>query len=399
MINLTSLAQRAFHDLNAASTLLLVVAAVLLWFKPGRGRAQGALALVIFVWSIPYLLATVAGFMGFSIAPIGGVLSVPYLVGGTFYMILLLLLPLDLIKPGWVRLGRVLCFMSPFFVISATYYLVTHMLGETVSPVWNYHELWHLRSSFAVWFRLPLLLMYIGYVCVACRLILRALPHYIEKCGEELGEGAERGLHWLRFYGIWLALLMVTYCFVIFVGGVWPMFIHTLNLVLFFIYVFFKSWNHVSPYIEIDTSNDPEPFQAKTSVEAGSGVDGSAHFEADDLQFEDKIPDYRSQVEEWFKRCRPYLNADFKLIDVMSVLPLNRTYLSRVFNEGFGANFSAVVRSYRLRHAEKLLTDQPQLSIVEVARQSGFSSSSVFHRAFVGSRGITPVQFRKNMLR
>lgn len=112
--------------------------------------------------------------------------------------------------------------------------------------------------------------------------------------------------------------------------------------------------------------------------------------------FADKISGYTCQVREWLERECPYLNPDFKLIDVLAAVPLNRTYLSRVFNEGFGSSFSTVVRGYRLAHARKLLVDQPMLSVVEVARRSGFSSGSVFHRVFLAAVGLTPMQYRRS---
>ena len=53
---------------------------------------------------------------------------------------------------------------------------------------------------------------------------------------------------------------------------------------------------------------------------------------------------------------KPYLRGDFKFMDVSEILPLNRTYLSRVFNDGFGDSFSGVVRDYRIRETEEMLS-------------------------------------------
>lgn len=93
---------------------------------------------------------------------------------------------------------------------------------------------------------------------------------------------------------------------------------------------------------------------------------------------------------------KPYLNPNFKLIDVSEILPLNRTYLSRVFNEGFGNSFNDVVRNYRLREAEWLLVNRKDIPVGQVGELCGFSSPSVFHRAFVQSHdGLTPNRYRK----
>ncbi len=47
----------------------------------------------------------------------------------------------------------------------------------------------------------------------------------------------------------------------------------------------------------------------------------------------------------------------------------------------------------RIEHAEKLLVD-PELSITEVALQSGFSSLSAFIRMFKLIKDCTPTEFR-----
>lgn len=83
-------------------------------------------------------------------------------------------------------------------------------------------------------------------------------------------------------------------------------------------------------------------------------------------------------------------------MDVTEILPLNRTYLSRVFNEGFGSSFSDVVRSYRIKEAEWMLLNRKDISVGQVGELCGFPSPSVFNRTFVLSHdGITPNRYRK----
>lgn len=93
---------------------------------------------------------------------------------------------------------------------------------------------------------------------------------------------------------------------------------------------------------------------------------------------------------------KPYLNPGFKLMDVSDLLPLNRTYLSRVFNEGFGNSFSDVVREYRIREAEWMLANRKDIPVGQVGELCGFSSASAFHRTFTQSHdGLTPNRYRK----
>lgn len=109
-----------------------------------------------------------------------------------------------------------------------------------------------------------------------------------------------------------------------------------------------------------------------------------------------KLPEYKTKVQQWMEETKPYLRKDFKLMDVAGVLPLNRTYLSQIFNEGWGESFSDVVRSYRIHYAEELLRNHPGLTVNQVALKSGFTSPSALHRTFAQYHdGITPKQYRE----
>ena len=124
---------------------------------------------------------------------------------------------------------------------------------------------------------------------------------------------------------------------------------------------------------------------------------GTAVF--NDPRVVDKWNLYKQEIERWFETERPYLNEDFRLNDVVDRFPLNRSYISRVFNEGYGKSFSIVVRDYRLRESERLLREEPGLTVAQVAERCGFASSSSFIRAFsVAHDGLTPKQYRDQMI-
>ena len=120
------------------------------------------------------------------------------------------------------------------------------------------------------------------------------------------------------------------------------------------------------------------------------------YFSGNESAFLKKLPAYHDEIARWMIKKKPYLNPNFKLMDVSDILPLNRTYLSRVFNEGFGDSFSDVVRDYRIHEAEQMLANRKDIPVGQVGELCGFSSPSVFHRAFVQSHdGLTPNRYRK----
>lgn len=69
---------------------------------------------------------------------------------------------------------------------------------------------------------------------------------------------------------------------------------------------------------------------------------------------------------------------------------------SRFFSRATGQSFSDFVCRVRLREAERRLTGTND-SVTDIALDVGFSSSSYFISCFKDKRGLTPLQYRKQM--
>jgi YesN/AraC family two-component response regulator len=68
-------------------------------------------------------------------------------------------------------------------------------------------------------------------------------------------------------------------------------------------------------------------------------------------------------------------------------------YISRVFSQRFHLHFTTLVNQYRCEYATNLLTNK-ELSITEIALQSGFQSIRSFNRIFRLITGKSPSKFR-----
>ena len=104
----------------------------------------------------------------------------------------------------------------------------------------------------------------------------------------------------------------------------------------------------------------------------------------------------RLQLEQWMQTEKPFRNPDFRLQDLRHVLPTNRTYMSQFIKDQYGCSFYAFVNTYRLEEAKRLLTEDHEMKISDVAAQCGFSSSTVFSRAFSRNTGMTPREWLAN---
>lgn len=101
----------------------------------------------------------------------------------------------------------------------------------------------------------------------------------------------------------------------------------------------------------------------------------------------------RILFEQWMEKDKPYLNPDFQLNDLRSVLPINRTYLSKFIKDVYGTSFYHLVSRYRLDEATRIMQENPTMKIQEIARRSGFTSPTAFSRTFLKENGKSPRSF------
>jgi AraC-like DNA-binding protein len=84
----------------------------------------------------------------------------------------------------------------------------------------------------------------------------------------------------------------------------------------------------------------------------------------------------------------------FSLKTLSSQLGYDYCYLSRAFNDMFSMSFTDYINTFRIDHALSLLTST-ELSITDIAYESGFQSIRSFNNVFKNRMGISPVDYRK----
>lgn len=90
-----------------------------------------------------------------------------------------------------------------------------------------------------------------------------------------------------------------------------------------------------------------------------------------------------------------FTRSSLKLRDLCDYLGENAHYVSQVINQCLETTFYALVNQYRIESAKQLLTDKPELSILDVALEVGFNSKSPFNTAFKKMTGMTPREYRQ----
>lgn len=89
-----------------------------------------------------------------------------------------------------------------------------------------------------------------------------------------------------------------------------------------------------------------------------------------------------------------FRDEELSLQRMSELLGVTSHQLSNVINRELKMNFRSYLNSYRVAEARKLLVDNPEMSVLEIAFATGFNSKSSFNESFLRLCGVSPREFR-----
>lgn len=111
---------------------------------------------------------------------------------------------------------------------------------------------------------------------------------------------------------------------------------------------------------------------------------------------ENVFEDYEEKLLHLFEEEKVYLDNDISLETLADKMRLSKHHLTQLFNVYIGENFNQFVNKYRIGYSCNLLqTTHSQLTIEEIAFESGFNSKVSFNRHFKNIMGCTPTDYIK----
>ena len=305
-------------------------------------RKTWAFVLVLYAIAAILLLAHVTSF---GEAHQGGLVCMRgwEMVVANFLLWTLLLYPTETLRPGWMNMRRALLHGTPVFIV----YVLDLLTGID------------LRVLLAL------------YPVVLLGFLINHIRKYRDYCEENYSSMEHIDIQWIIRYIIMYLIDGALFFTICFVPSTAVVFTQQWLLLVMIAYSTEQILFRTDPWDNMQESESPE--EAESNAE------------------------YRAQLEEWMAREKPYLNPEFRLLDLRQVLPLNRTYLSQLINAEYGCNFYQYVTNYRIEEAKRLMRENPDMKLQDVAEQSGFSSPTVFARVFSRETGVTPSEWNTNL--
>lgn len=318
-----------------------------------------------------------------------GLFAPPILIYGNVYAYLCLLYPVWLFHVGKVNRWCYLVEFLPVLIPCTLYYVVVSGCDLSVTNLRSWPELLSHIGQFDVWFRFVIFV----YPIWGLIRIMRCRAKYLQWHQAKSSDRGAADSPWVQFYLFGYCLLLCSYLLVVLGNNPQSLLMHGVCFILFF---GFGLYGLLKQQFPAPVYGDVTVCGSQFCSDVRNDNANQTELGVDRYGFVDKIPEYKVILEQWMQDEKPYTNKDFKLLDVMQVLPLNRSYLSRMFNEVYGETFFSFVMRYRIEESVRLLTTRPDLTIASIAQACGFSSPSVFGRAFLQSKKMTPKQYRSN---
>ena len=330
---------------HTAFFVVSVVGAILVFRHSYDIPARIAFARSLVWWAIlEFVFFTLE--KGFGISTIvSGVQTITSLdmVVRNVFAILLLAYPMEVLYPKWLKWWRGLLLLLPAFLI------------------------WALD----IWSEVDLRALLIVYPLIIAGILFAHIRVYQERCEDYYSSLENSAMKWIDIYLMSLIVIGLSYFYLCFSSHPTRLFTQQWLILAILIYNILQIVCRKAPWRE---TNDVE-------------------VEVEPKEQDQHFLESKARLEAWMEKEKPYLNKDFCLVDLMEVLPMNRTYLSKFINMEYGCSFYQFVTDYRIREAKRLMEENPTMQLQEVADRSGFSSPTVFGRIFRRETGMTPTDW------
>jgi AraC-like DNA-binding protein len=89
-----------------------------------------------------------------------------------------------------------------------------------------------------------------------------------------------------------------------------------------------------------------------------------------------------------------YVNPDINIESSAASLATTRTQINKILKSELGLTYTAYINKLRLTEAARLLTEEPNLSVKQVALGVGYANVTYFNLLFKKEYGCTPKSFR-----
>lgn len=384
--------ERFIPLLTSVSAAICLVGSVFLFLRSPGNRSRRILGAIMFVWALGFLGQLMSMLADNRVFIERDKFSPFTLIFGNCSILIVMYYLIELLRPGWINFRRGILMALPFAAVVGIYYGVLSLLDEPVIRLTSISELPAVAGKFNIWFRFVIFFFVLAYLALMIGISFHFMGKYKRWTDSNFASTARMDVTWLYYLAAGQIITTISFVVgILILARPVNFVIHQLVFEIFFSFLLYKALFHENPYPEGFFRHTLDDGVAEAEVEPSYP---QAFIQQSEDTFEKKLPEYVASLREWLDEEKPYLDKDFKLTDVARRIPLNRTYLSRIFNEGYKQSFYLAVQQFRIEEAKRIIEQNPRLVSKELYPLCGFASEAMFHRTFTRLTGMTPKQYR-----
>lgn len=116
---------------------------------------------------------------------------------------------------------------------------------------------------------------------------------------------------------------------------------------------------------------------------------------------EEQSLEYLKEIEKFMENEKPYLEDSLTIKDLADQINIPSHHLSIAINRHRRQNFYSFINEYRVKEFQSQLknAEEDKVSLLSLAYSSGFNSKSTFNQIFKKMVGLTPSEYRSNLIR
>ena len=116
-------------------------------------------------------------------------------------------------------------------------------------------------------------------------------------------------------------------------------------------------------------------------------------------KLDSEFDDYKnkSRIEEALAYIKDNYSQDLNMAVVSNHVSMNYSFFSYAFKQYTGKNFVNYLKELRMNEAKRLLAET-DMRVIEISQQIGYENEKHFMKTFKKECGVSPTEYRKNML-
>lgn len=260
--------------------------------------------------------------------------------------------------------------------------------------------LWFLLPSRVSLTALPIVLaiVFMAYAVRVSRKVFLTFRRTIRRLDDYYSDDGAAYIRWMSVFTYWAVFFGAGQGVFTFVPDRY-VYVWIISAIPFYIYLYESYSNYLLLYEKaadiLDKSNDADAADEEQqtaqnpSQSVADNVTDEQNARPQLVMSHDQEAALERGIKEWIDK-EGYTVGGLNIADVARATATNRTYLSAYINTHYQMTFREWVNMLRLDYAKRLMIDNPELPVTEVARLAGYLSLSYFTKTFKDAEGVTP---------